>query len=251
LVGAFFCWLFFPVLKAGVGFTFMHGGRKPMDFDLVAKLLDLNAEEREWAEDRYERDDQRDRARLWSMLASAPVRRGRKKVLRRWSDTRLKQLFDVFAERLWPDRKLNQWRVIARHFKREERCRGFCSLECEYIVIDLALCQSDRAVRGILLHEMCHAVCNGGHDLRFFREVERLLAFGVPVNVDFSLYMNEPDVETVRATLPRCAALAVRAERRAETVGGGVDGQIGDADRNSESAEISSSLAVSLLQDLM
>jgi hypothetical protein len=135
-----------------------------------------------------------------------PITKGLAKVLRAWPDDRLQRLFDSSASRFWPGR-LHGWRAVA-HYICDKDVVAFCDPDRKRVVIDLTRCNSNRAVRYILLHEMCHAVTGGGHDMRFFAEVERLLRLGVPVSVDFSLYAR-PD-----AALVACAARASRADPR-------------------------------------
>ena len=123
-------------------------------------------------------------------------------MMRRWSRHRMQRQLDSFAARLWPG-ELTGWRVEACHFVGDLNLRACCEPDEKRISIDLAKHNSERHVRGTLLH-----------DLYFFSEVERLIKLGFRPAIDFGLYLDEPDTATVRAELPRCAELSRRAQTR-------------------------------------
>lgn len=93
-------------------------------------------------------------------------------------------------------------------------CDAFCHTRDKVIVLDVTRYRTSRFLRGVLLHEMCHAAAgpqSRGHDRLFFEEVERLFAMGVPVSVNLWRYDDEPAIRT----LPHCAARLARMEQRA------------------------------------
>lgn len=151
---------------------------------------------------------------LWPLITTDwPARRT--SVMSDWSRERLKRLFDSLAERLWPG-QLTDWRVETRFFIPTKNCVGCCLDADKTIVLDLSRIRTVRYLRGVLLHEMCHAATpdSRGHDLQFFQQVERLLGMGLRPAINFRWYLDEPDGETVFATLSRCATLRNRCERR-------------------------------------
>lgn len=80
---------------------------------------------------------------------------------------------------------------------------------------------SDRQIRSTLLHELCHAAaepCSRGHDIYFFLEVEKLLAAGAPIRMDFLNYECASDPDLI-FLLPHCADIRKKQEaRRPETL---------------------------------
>jgi hypothetical protein len=69
-----------------------------------------------------------------------------------WTDNRLQALFDHYNQRFWRG-KLPRFRVYQRRFNTD---LGHTSLITRKILIDTDAHQSDRQVRGTVLHEMAH-----------------------------------------------------------------------------------------------
>jgi hypothetical protein len=136
--------------------------------------------------------------------------KARRRSARRWPEDRLARLLGNLRDRWWPGR-LDGWRVVIVP-------EGGCghpkfAADCVYrerlIRLTPDCGRSRRALASTLLHEICHAAVGGrpcgptGHGIRFFQEVERLLASDAPIRIDHRHYLTEPDAALVDA-LPLC-----------------------------------------------
>jgi hypothetical protein len=183
---------------------------------------DLDPEERAYWEYVYERDEEPPprscRRTIWDECSPVPTRRGRRRILRRWSEPVLRSLFDALARRLWP-RQLEGWRVVTVYIRHDSTCLAFCDLPRRTVALDLTRMTTDHMVRGVLLHEMCHAASPvGGHGLPFFQQVERLLMLGVRVQFAIDWLLKGDEAADVRAALECCPALRLRRLQRGRLV---------------------------------
>src|ERR1051326_1090404 len=162
----------------------------------------------------WEHDDEpiRDRERARVAIAKqetmpVAVAGASEKCSHRWQQARLRRELAYFWNRYWLGRTLD-YEISDAFFKKETRASASCYATARQILIDLTQHRSDRSVRSSLLHELCHAAAgprSRGHDIYFFREVERLLAAGAPIRIDFLYYEHGQDVDPdMLDMLPRC-----------------------------------------------
>jgi hypothetical protein len=97
----------------------------------------------------------------------------------KWTDQRLRNLFDRYDRLYWRG-KLSGYRVILTPL---DSTFGRCDWRKRVIGIDPDKHTSDRELRGTLLHEMVHAAVRCGHTVPFFAQMERLITRGAPVTV--------------------------------------------------------------------
>lgn len=102
----------------------------------------------------------------------------------RWTNDRLKALFDRYRVRYWPrSRRLRRYRIESALLRGPY---GRCSFEERVLLIDLCRHPSEREIRSTVLHEMAHAVVGrGGHRAAFWTELESLLRQRAPITVGF------------------------------------------------------------------
>lgn len=93
----------------------------------------------------------------------------------RWNEHRLERLFERYNRIYWWHRRLPRYRVTVAKL---DGFLGLCHWRRKHIEIDTDQHRNDRHIRRTLLHEMVHAATRGGHDLRFFAQMERLLRRG-------------------------------------------------------------------------
>jgi hypothetical protein len=181
----------------------------------------------EWR-DAYERfmdDDENDTFRLATARSECLQRtteaeignRRLWKCERRWPEARLQREFSYLRERYWPGQLRDHALVVAR-IKPETCFIGLHDSKAKQIIIDLVQHRSDSGVRSTLLHELCHAAAghrSRGHDIYFFWEVEKLLAVGAPIRVNFVYYEHGREVDPdLLDLLPRCAEIRQRQKAR-------------------------------------
>ena len=150
---------------------------------------------------------------------------GTERCLRRWPEARLVREFRFFRQLYWPGRLLD-FDVTTDVAPVEARMSdgwpmqwwGCCNYSAKTIFINLLEHRSDRQVRSVLLHELCHAAAaprSRGHDVYFFWEVEKLLAAGAPIRTPFFKYEHGSDVDPdLIDLLPHCAAIRKKQQTR-------------------------------------
>lgn len=125
-----------------------------------------------------------------------------------WTDDRLRQHFDRYRRRYWPDAPLPQFEVVLGHAR-----HGLA--ECDWrkrrIIIHAEGHESDYEVRESLLHEMIHAVVDTRarrslrHDPTFYAELRRTERAGAPIRLwsqpDFKRRITATQLRALRGRL--------------------------------------------------
>jgi SprT-like family len=106
-----------------------------------------------------------------------------------WTDNRLKRLFVRYNQRYWGG-KLPAYAVrLDSTYK-----GGYCCKKTHTITMNIESTQSDRDIRGVLLHEMAHAATRADHGATWRAEMARLRDAGAPTcAIDYRLDARLPD----------------------------------------------------------
>jgi hypothetical protein len=134
-----------------------------------------------------------------------------------WADARLGRLLDHYNMKYWKN-KLPKVRV-QRNDDLDDAL-GMCYGSDKHIEINVAADRSDFGVRSTLLHEMCHLASgdafkdNGGHDSRFFAQLEKLLRMQVPINLGHGENPNDSGFLAVPSKFRLCRAAMKKYTRR-------------------------------------
>jgi hypothetical protein len=95
-----------------------------------------------------------------------------------WTNTRLQRLYQHYNHRFWAG-KLPVYSVVQEPLEADG---GWTNRDELLICVDTDKYASDRAVRSVLLHEMCHvAAGEGGHGSAFYIQLEHLLRMKAPI----------------------------------------------------------------------
>jgi len=110
--------------------------------------------------------------------------------LTHWTHRRLQRLFQRYNVKFWAG-KLPQVKLVAADYSNDGGELGAYFPRALRIVIHAEGCATDRKVRDVLLHEMCHVAVGreAGHGPKFNDEVMRLYLKGAPLIV----YEGTPD----------------------------------------------------------
>ncbi len=94
-----------------------------------------------------------------------------------------------------------------------DRAFGRCDLEARVLYVHVSAHPNDREVRATLLHEMVHVIAGpGGHNARFWTELEYLLSRGAPITVGFpELGERGTHLAVIPARFERCRKLFAHA----------------------------------------
>lgn len=126
-----------------------------------------------------------------------------------WTNDRLKKLFNYYDKKYW-NGKLPD--VVVKQENTSENTWWRYFHEDNHIEIYVAKIKTDKEVRGTLLHEMCHLAAgkksfrNGGHDSRFFTQVENLLKQKAPIDVGHAENPNSSWHFGIPKRFPLCRA---------------------------------------------
>jgi hypothetical protein len=102
--------------------------------------------------------------------------------LTRWTDRRLRRLFERYNVKFWAG-KLPAVKLVAADYSSDGGELGAYFPRALRIVIHAEKCGTDRKVRDTLLHEMCHVAVGrkAGHGPKFNDELIRLYLKGAPL----------------------------------------------------------------------
>ena len=86
---------------------------------------------------------------------------------------KIDRLFQRAREQFFPSWDLErQWEIVAGRRRRHRGESGYCSSRDKriYIAIDEVPCPDD-GLLALIIHEVCHGVCNCGHTERWLEEM--------------------------------------------------------------------------------
>jgi SprT-like family len=92
------------------------------------------------------------------------------------ADHRIRRLFARAREQFFPDWDADQeWQVVAGRRKQSAGETGYSSAREKRIYIDAqgVMAMPDEGLLALIIHEMCHSVCDSGHTERWLAEMER------------------------------------------------------------------------------